>query len=132
MAVFLETSAFLRLLFREQGAKDVQSRLAKAGTVVASRLLRIEAERAVLRASLDSPLFAKSLPVIQHEMRSALAAITFLEITREACDLAGTLAPDSRLRSLDAIHLATYRTLKAIQPDLEMLTFDERILRELA
>jgi len=132
MAIFLETSAFLRLLFREEGAKDVQARLAKARTVVASRLLRVEAERAVLRASLDFRALAKSLHVIQHGMRSAIAAITFLEITREVCDLAGRIAPQSGLRALDAIHLATYWTLKTVQPDLEMLTFDERILRELA
>lgn len=131
MAVFIETSAYLRLLFNEEGATEIGAQLAKADSIVASRLLRIEAERAVLRAGLDHPPFAKSLPAIQHEMRAAWACFTFLEITREICDLAGQIAPGSRLRSLDAIHLATYRILKAVHPELKMLAFDERLLREL-
>lgn len=131
MAVFVETSAYLRLLFKEKGANEMRAQLAKADRVVASRLLRIEAERAVLRAGLDHPPFARSLPAIQHEMKAAWAGFTFLEITREICDLAGQIAPGSMLRSLDAIHLATYRKLKTIDPELTMLTVDERLLREL-
>ena len=36
----------------------------------------------------------------------------------------------SRLRTLDAIHLATYYRVKELDPMIEMLTFDERIRGE--
>jgi predicted nucleic acid-binding protein len=56
------------------------------------------------------------------------AKTDFLEINREICELACVVAPRSRLRSLDALHLATYhRALKA-DPGLELLSFDRRLL----
>ncbi len=51
----------------------------------------------------------------------------FLEMTREVCDLAGRIAPASRLRSLDAIHLATFEILRRLDPSAEILTYDDRL-----
>jgi len=56
--------------------------------------------------------------------------IDFLEITAETCDRAGRIAPRSRLRSLDAIHLATFLRARELDSRIEILTFDERIGKE--
>lgn len=130
-SLFLETSALLRIIFDEEGAAETEERLSRAEWVVASRLLRIEAERALLRVVLDDPRKEKMLPRVEHELKDLWARVTFIDITTEICDLAGRIAPRSRLRSLDAIHLATFRTLKRVDPALEILTYDTRLLAEI-
>ncbi len=125
--VFLETSALLRSLFDEPGGDEVRSRLASAERILASRLLRVEAERALLRAVLEKPALAASLPAFERELRGVWPHVDMLEMTREICELAGRIAPGSRLRTLDAIHLATFRRVKQFAPEATMLTFDQRL-----
>lgn len=129
--VYLETSALLRIVFDEPEAKRAETVLLQAERVVASRLLRIEAERALLRARLDHRGLEKHSPSIERELRTVWARTAFVDISREICDLAGRIAPASKLRSLDAIHLATFQVLKRLEPSAEMLTFDERLLSAL-
>lgn len=129
--LFLETSALLRALFGEEGADDVRQQLAAARRVVASRLLRVEAERAVLRAALDRPELERALPDLERELRASWRYVDMIEMTSDICDLAGRLLPRSRLRSLDAIHLATFQRLRELAPEATMLTFDQRILEAL-
>jgi predicted nucleic acid-binding protein len=129
-AVFLETSALLRMLLGEKGGNLVVERLRNTDRVVASRLIRVEAERVLLRLSLDRPRTHTQVLELERELKHLWPKLDFIEITREICDLAGRIAPRSRLRSLDAIHLATYFRVKELDPEIELLTFDERISRE--
>lgn len=129
-AIFLETSALLRMLFDEEGGDLVSERLQNAERTVASRLIRVEAERVLIRLSLDRPRNQAHVLELERELRRLWPKMDFIEVTREICDLAGRIAPRSRLRSLDAIHLATYFRVKELDPDIELLTFDQRISRE--
>lgn len=129
-AIFLETSALLRMLFDEEGGDLVSERLQNAERTVASRLIRVEAERVLIRLSLDRPRNQAQVLELERELRRLWPKMDFIEVTREICDLAGRIAPRSRLRSLDAIHLATYFRVKELDPDIELLTFDQRISRE--
>jgi len=128
--VFLETSALLRMHFGEEGGDIVVRRLQGADRVIASRLIRVEAERALLRLSLDQPRKHRQLLELERELKHFWPKVDFIEVTCEICDLAGRVAPRSRLRTLDAIHLATYLRAKELDPQIEILTFDERIRRE--
>ena len=125
--VFLETSALLRALFGELGGEEVRSKLAAAERILASRLLRVEAERALLRAVIEKPALEASLPGLERELRAVWPHVDMLEMTREICDLAGRIAPSSRLRTLDAIHLATFRRVQQLEPRATMLTCDQRL-----
>lgn len=49
------------------------------------------------------------------------------ELTQEICDLAEIVAPKSILRSLDALHLATWVLARREIEDLELLTTDHRL-----
>jgi len=129
-AIFLETSALLRMLFDEEGGDLVSERLQNAERTVASRLIRVEAERVLIRLSLDRPRNQAHVLELERELRRLWPKMDFIEVTREICDLAGRIAPRSRLRSLDAIHLATYFRVKELDPDIGLLTFDQRISRE--
>ena len=130
-AVFLETSALLRMLFGEEGGDLVAKRLQEADRAVASRLIRVEAERALIRISLDQPGSHAPLLELERELKRLWPKIDFIEVTREICDRAGRIAPRSRLRSLDAIHLATYFRTRELDPKIEILTFDQRIKKEI-
>jgi uncharacterized protein len=129
-AVFLETSALLRMLFQEDGGDVVVKRLRASERVICSRLIRVEAERALIRLSLNYSKSHKLIAKLQHELRLFWPKVDFIEITREICDRAGRIVPGSRLRTLDAIHLATYYRVKELDPMIEMLTFDQRIRGE--
>lgn len=127
-AVFLETSALLRILFGEEGGDTAGARLRRADRVVASRLLQIECERALLRIALDHPETGRHMPEFERTLRTTWSHIDMIEMTRDICELAGRIAPRVRLRSLDAIHLATFHRLREIEPSAAMLTFDQRLL----
>ena len=129
--VFLETSALLRMLLGEEGGDLVLKRLGEADRVVASRLVRIEVERALIRLSLDFPKNRRQLSELDREVKHLWPKIDFLEITKDVCDLAGRVSPMSRLRSLDAIHLATFLKARGLEPEMQMLTFDDRLRQEL-
>jgi predicted nucleic acid-binding protein len=130
-AIFLETSALLRMLFGEEGGDSIAERLRNAERAVASRLVRVEAERVLIRLSLEQPRCQKQVAELERELKHFWPRIDFIEMTRDICDLAGRIAPRSRLRSLDAIHLATYFRSKELEPDIEILTCDDRIMREI-
>lgn len=129
--VYLETSALLRVVFQEPQGHEVEERLRVSDYVLASRLLQVEARRALIRVQLDLPEVEKVMPDLQRELDVLWPKVSFFEITRDICDLAGRIAPRSRLRTLDAIHLATFRRVRRIHGDVEMLTYDDRLLREL-
>ncbi|MBN1443617.1 MAG: type II toxin-antitoxin system VapC family toxin [Planctomycetes bacterium] len=127
-SVFLETSALLRMLFGEKGAEEVRAAISASQRVFASRLLRVEAERALLRFALDHPDEQGNLPLLHRHLDDLWPVLHFFEVSREICDLAGRLAPASRLRTLDAIQLTTFQKARALDPAAALLSFDRRIL----
>ncbi len=129
-SVYLETSALLRILFHEESAVPAQRQLAGAEHVFASRLVKVEAERALLRLVLDRPEMEKSIPDLDRDLRGFWPIVHFFEITPAVCEMAGRIAPTSRLRTLGAIHLATFRRARQTDPGIAMLSFDERLLAE--
>ncbi len=50
-----------------------------------------------------------------------------LDLTPAVCALAGQVAPQRPLRTLDALHLATYLVARRRIGELELLTADERL-----
>jgi predicted nucleic acid-binding protein len=125
--LYFESSALLRLVLNQDGAAEVAERIAQASRVLASRLVRVESERALLRMILDHPDQGRNLPAFQARLAEVCSQMDFLEISREVCDLAGQIAPGSRLRSLDAIHLATFEIFRRLDPSAEILTYDDRL-----
>jgi predicted nucleic acid-binding protein len=119
------------MLLDEAGGTSVADEIRAAERVVASRLVRVEAERALLRLALDRPEVERLAPDLARGLRDLWTRVDMVELTENVCALAGRIAPASRLRTLDAIHLATFHELRRVDPALRMLTFDERLQREL-
>ncbi|MGC5166712.1 type II toxin-antitoxin system VapC family toxin [Luteimicrobium sp. DT211] len=114
MAVYLDTSAVVKLVVLEPESRRLAHWLAEAAPIVTSDVTRTELARAVRR--VDAQLAVRA----QH----VLDGCVLLGLTAEVCDAAGRLEP-SGLRSLDALHLASALHLG---DELDALvTYDERL-----
>lgn len=115
-AVYLDSSAFVKLAVEEPETAELRKHLAERDSRrVSSALLRTESLRAVRH------LGSEALATV----REGLRRIDLVAIDDRILDAAGTLEPRV-LRTLDAIHLAT---AMAIGDDLELIvTYDERMI----
>lgn len=112
---YLDSSAFAKLLIDEAESDALREHLAVSGRPRASSAIAwVEVHRAVAVANLT--------PEARSEAEARLAAAFLVAVTdavlRDAADIASV-----RLRSHDAIHLASARAI----PTGEFITYDERL-----
>lgn len=124
---YLETSALLRVLLEQGEGEEILAHLNRADLLLTSRLTRIECERALLRLAIDRAATPEALSRVEQEMMALFDRMEVLEISAEVAELAGRIAPASPLRSLDAIHLATWQIARRLAPELHLLTADRRL-----
>ncbi len=114
--VYLDSSAFLKLVVPEPNSAALQSYLAARPRRVSAMLLKTE----VLRASLR----VRVTPLRMLLLNELFATVNLIPADDSLSDEAGRLQPPE-LRSLDAIHLATARIFG---PRLEaVVTYDLRL-----
>ncbi len=115
-ALYLDSSAFVKLVVEETESAAVRTFLAnRGGRRVSSALLRTESLRAVRHLGPDALA----------TVREGLRRVDLIGIDDRILDAAGTLEPQV-LRTLDAIHLAT---AMAVGDDLEaIVTYDEQMV----
>ena len=87
----------------------------------------MEGARAIHRLRHRGGLSEATLADAEREINQFWLRCEFWEITRAICETARNVAPASPLRSLDAIHLATFVTARERIEDLELLTVDDRL-----
>jgi len=115
-AVYLDSSAFVKLFLPEPDSAALTRYLASRPLRVSALLLRTETLRAAVRATLS--------PQRMLLVRTLLDGLVFIGADVTLSDEAGIMRPPE-LRSLDAIHLASARTLGR---KLEALvTYDQRL-----
>ncbi len=95
--VYMDTSAFVKLVVAEPETESLIAALAPETRMVASEILEVEAVRAARRARGQD---------VANNARVQLAGVRLLPLTAQVRRRASVLDPDT-LRSLDAIHLAT-------------------------
>ncbi|HSJ13342.1 MAG TPA: type II toxin-antitoxin system VapC family toxin [Longimicrobiales bacterium] len=125
--VYLDTSAVLRAVLESGLSPEVERQLSAARYLVTSRLALVEAARAMLG------LRARGTPEsviadVARELDSVWARCTIWELTPRVCDLAAQVAPLSALRTLDALHLATWLLARRHLGEVALLSTDERLL----
>jgi predicted nucleic acid-binding protein len=128
-AVYVESSALLAWLLGEPQARAVISVLNRAQTVATSVLSLVEIERALNRAEFNRMLTAGQMQQLRGMLERAKAGWILIEISEEVRSLAGRLFPIEPVRTLDALHLATVLIFMRVFPDLQLLSFDDRILK---
>lgn len=104
----LDTSAVLRAVLERGLSPEVEQRLGTARYLMTSRLALIEAARALMRLRALEKLSEEALADAGRELDSLWARCVIWELTPAICELASQIAPAKPLRTLDALHLATY------------------------
>jgi predicted nucleic acid-binding protein len=113
--VYLDASALVKLVAVEAESSALADFLSDWESKVTSRISAVELTRAARRAAL---------PDLVERAIALLDSVAFVELSPEIARLAGLLDPP-RLRSLDAVHIASALSLSAdVGP---FLTYDARM-----
>ncbi len=111
---YLDTSAYVKLPLQEDGHEDLRAQLAAWEGYVSSMLLGVEAIRACSRYGSS----------YAQDARAWLEGVALLPLDDAVLDVAASLAP-SKLRTLDALHLATALTVE--EEIGAFFAYDERL-----
>jgi predicted nucleic acid-binding protein len=105
----------------------MEKRIGAAVTLITSRLSLVEAGRAFLRLRADGLASEEQLSDAGRDLDALWARCEIWELTPLVCELAGQVSPTKPLRTLDALHLATYLLARRRIAGLQLLTADERL-----
>jgi len=97
--LYLDTSALAKLVTLEPETERLRAYLAARPNAI--RFVSALAHAELLRAA--HPVGDEAVAIA----REVLARLDLVDVSRELLEHAGTLAGDQRLRTLDAIHVAT-------------------------
>jgi hypothetical protein len=126
-ALYLDSSAILRPVLEEGLSPEVERRLAGAEVLVTSRLSLVETARAFLRVRRLGERPEAAVADAERHVRDLWRRCEIWELSREVCALAELVAPALLVRTLDALHLATFSLARREIEDLRLLTADERL-----
>lgn len=126
-ALCIETSAVLRAVLESGLSPEVEARLSRARVLITSRLSLVEAARALHRLRQEGQVAESALADATRELDRLWSRCEVWEITGTICELAAAVAPTRPLRTLDAIHLATFLAARRRLGDVSLLTADRRL-----
>jgi predicted nucleic acid-binding protein len=125
--LYLDTSVALRATLEQGTTPEIEERIASAPVLVTSRLTVVESARALLRVRLRGGVAESRLADVRRELDSLWSRCELWELSTAVCNLAALIAPDKALRTLDALHLATFLMARGRIEGLELLTADRRL-----
>ena len=125
--LYLDTSAILRAVLETGMTPDVDAQIAGASLLVTSRLTHVECARALIRLRALGTVPEVKLADASREIGTLLGHCETWELTKAVCRLACEVAPRGMLRSLDALHLATFIQARELFGGLDLLTADHRL-----
>ncbi len=125
--LYLDTSAVLRAIVESGTSPEVEARLRDASALVSSRLSQVEASRALHRLRQLGKVPEAKLADAEREIKSLWARCELWELTPAVCEMARNVAPGRPLRTLDALHLATFLLARENLAELQLLTVDDRL-----
>jgi len=126
-ALYLDTSAVLRASLEAGTTPEIEGRIDSAEGLVTSRLSLVESARALLRLRLLRQLPEARIVEAERQIQIIFRRCDVWELTEPVCELASRVAPDKNLRTLDALHLATFLLAGRRIEGLQMLTADRRL-----
>jgi predicted nucleic acid-binding protein len=121
--VYFDTSVILRAILGEPGRLAEWSRVV---TAVTSELTRVESLRALDRLRLDGGMSDREVGRRRASALRLLEGVQTVRVNRAVLDRAAEPFP-TRLRSLDAVHLASAMLARARIPDLRFATHDDEL-----
>ena len=125
--LYLDTSAVLRAVLESGTSLQLEARIATASALVTSRLSTVEGARAIHRLRATRQLAETKLADAEWEIAAVWRRCELWEITARVCETAQHVARSRPLRTLDALHLATFLLARETIAGLELLTSDQRL-----
>jgi len=125
--LYLDTSAVLRAILESGASPDLEARIARAPVLITSRLSLVESSRALHRLRQLGQISETKLADVDRELNAVWARCELWELTASVCERARQVAPAKSLRTLDALHLATFVLARERIGDLELVTADQRL-----
>ena len=125
--LYLDTSAVLRAVLESGTSPEVEARIQAAPALLTSRLALVESSRALARLRTLGTVNEAQLADVGRALDGVWSRCEVWELDREVCDLARVIAPTAALRTLDALHLATFHLARRRLDGLELLTTDDRL-----
>lgn len=125
--LYLDTSAVLRAILENGTSREVEDLIATAPALITSRLSLVESSRALHRLRQLGEVGEAKLADAQREITAVWARCELWELTPSVCEKARQVAPGKLLRTLDALHLATFVLAREKIEDLELVTVDDRL-----
>ncbi len=113
-AIYLDSSALVKLVVREPESEALRRYIRHRRPLVSSALARTEVARALLLFGLEAV----------YRGYEVLSRVDLVRLNDHVLHAAGVMLPE-KLRSLDAIHLATAQLLGAELT--RIITYDERM-----
>ncbi len=121
--VYLDTSAYLCMLLREDGADRLATET-RGSELLSSVLLVLEARRNLIRLAREAVLSPKQYRACMEHLEIDTDALVLRDLTLELC--ASNLMPAIQTpRSLDLVHLRTALWFHAVQPLDRFVTMDD-------
>ncbi len=125
--LYVDTSAILRTTLERGQTPEIEKRVGDADGLVTSRLSLVEAARALLRVRRREETSELPVAQIERDIETLFNRCELWELSEQVCDLAARVAPGQNLRTLDALHLATFLLARQQIENLELLTTDQRL-----
>jgi predicted nucleic acid-binding protein len=125
--LYLDTSAVLRAVLEGGTSPEVEELITAAPALITSRLSLVESSRALHRLRQLRQLSEAKLADAQREINAVWTRCELWELTSSVCERARQVAPGKPLRTLDALHLATFVLAREGIEGLELVTVDERL-----
>lgn len=126
-SLYLDTSAVLCAVLESGTTPEIETRLRVAPALLTSRLSLVESARALARLRATSAATEVQLADASRSLDEIWSRCEIWELDRTVCDLAQAIVPGTSLRTLDALHLATFQIARSRIEGLELLTADERL-----
>ena len=131
MIVYLDTSAFVKLIVHEAGSAEVHGWFSEARRATSSAITYAEASAALFRRNRDAGPVPTRLAAWVLELDSRWERTLTIPVAERS---AGQLAMKHGLRGMDAVHLAAAMTLRddvrSTSPEsrIAFAAFDRRLL----
>ncbi len=120
MSLYVDASAFVKLYVSERESDDCAAMLQADQTWIAGRHTFVE-----VRRTLDRVLVGRTFEDAKLHFRADWERTSVVELDEATVELAADLAEVTKVRSLDALHLAAAR--RTGEPSLSFLTYDLRL-----
>lgn len=117
----------LKAVLERGTTPTLERKLRRARLLLVSRLALVESARALVRLRLARQASEERLADAARELDALWARCDVWELSPAICDAAAALAPRKPLRTLDALHLATYVQARRYIEGLELVTEDRRL-----